>query len=62
MEREILKTNIHEEKNKENIEELVTKRYNHYFTKNKDDTYELDYNKQRFLDTFSLLGNFTKTN
>ncbi len=62
VEREILKTNIHEEKNKENIEELVTKRYNHYFTKNKDDTYELDYNKQRFLDTFSLLGNFTKTN
>lgn len=60
VEREISRTNNQEENDKENIEKFVTRRYNHYFTNDKDDTYELDYNKKNFLDTFSLLGDFTK--
>lgn len=60
VEREISRTDNQEENDKENIEKFITRRYNHYFTNDKDDTYELDYNKKNFLDTFSLLGDFTK--
>ncbi len=61
VEREIPRTSIQREITEENIVEFVTRRYNHYFTKKKDNTYESDYNKEFFLDTFSLLGDFTKT-
>lgn len=61
VEREISRTSIQREITDENIVELVTRRYNHYFAKKRDNTYESDYNKQFFLDTFSLLGDFTKT-
>lgn len=60
VEREISRTDNQEENDKENIEKFITRRYNHYFTNDKDDAYELDYNKKNFLDTFSLLGDFTK--
>jgi len=56
VEKEISRTNNQEE----NVEKFITRRYNHYFTNDKGNTYELNYNKKNFLDTFSLLGDFTK--